>query len=755
MKYSLASSIFLLLALTGCSGAVAPSQNDLESLVSQARVEAAAGQNKEAEKKLLECLEHSDKTPLSYARLAALNELVEVETKLQNESKAKVFLKQAGLTAETIAGQTVDSRTAEAARNAIFRYADRYAEEGYYDSASTLYRKALVLEQRSQLPTEGELSAAIRLQKLAEKVRMEKHAIERESGKFSNSDPRAIARAGRLAERKELLNSFKELQLSVTAHPSKEKAQKMLLLLEKFRTIYGIREGEYRNAFGLAMDAAFANGQREKAVQLLTEDLAKFENVSPQDVERENPTALESANFAIADLGQLALLYSQIDDYERGAQYANRGLALAERVKSPDTIRYADCLKIAADWTERCGKRQEAIPLRRREIQMLQNLKFTDEYQPYVVARLELGRSLGEFGQKEEALKLVNYATERLEKMAPHSDVLAHAYVVKSELLQTLGDIKGAYQSHSKAKPIWDSNENDKHRYLRYSALCTLAITAGRFDDALTVTKQMYGFARALPKAKQNAALAETYERFGEIYSHDGDKKKAVENLNRALEYRVKADGENNIIVVGILNQLAALKLELNQPADAEKHHLRAISIAKQLKNSDPLPTASTIIQLANFYHRVHQPKKAIPLYQEAIAILDKSTRADAREYNRTTKIQMAQLLLVLGDRKQAENLKTRMLAETLSNSNERPSEKAHLYLIVGDLCENLNDFDNAEKLYLKAKKLTADYLPELQREKTESLQRLINLYKVTKRPKLAQSVETELNRSQKPANRR
>lgn len=71
-----------LLLLAGCSTS-SVSQKEMEDLVGQARVDAAAKQFADAEQKLLKCLEYADKDSHLYLRLKALNQLVDLELKRQ------------------------------------------------------------------------------------------------------------------------------------------------------------------------------------------------------------------------------------------------------------------------------------------------------------------------------------------------------------------------------------------------------------------------------------------------------------------------------------------------------------------------------------------------------------------------------------------------------------------------------------------------------------------------------------------------
>ncbi len=183
-------------------------KRDLEDLLSQAKVDAAAKQYADAEKKLLKCFHNSDKNGNSYTRLAAANQLADLEIEQHNSAKAKLYLREAGAMGEEISRlgnenpASHDIRLLKEAKTAMMRWADSYADVGSFDSAKTLYTEAQAVEQRVGEPTEPGNSAESRLQKLAAIAAGEKQAIEHETGLFAKSDPRYVAREERTADRR-------------------------------------------------------------------------------------------------------------------------------------------------------------------------------------------------------------------------------------------------------------------------------------------------------------------------------------------------------------------------------------------------------------------------------------------------------------------------------------------------------------------------------------------------------------------------
>ena len=144
MKIKQGLLIIALPLLFGCSGG-GVSQNNLEDLLTQARVDAAAKQYDEAEKKLHNCLQHAHKEQHLFVTLSALNQLVDIETEQHKYVKAKAHMLEAGEIAEAYSKtgekslNSAEPRLLKEAIRAMNRLADNYAEFGRYDAARSLY----------------------------------------------------------------------------------------------------------------------------------------------------------------------------------------------------------------------------------------------------------------------------------------------------------------------------------------------------------------------------------------------------------------------------------------------------------------------------------------------------------------------------------------------------------------------------------------------------------------------------------------
>lgn len=737
------SLILAILLLSACGPSGSPSKSELESLMSQAKLDVATGNYKDAEKKLLDCIRQAEKD--SYVKLAALNYLVDVEVQLKNDSRAKSLTREACYQAEefcrTGMQNSNDLRMYEHARRALFRWADAFMEVGTFDPARTLYSKALILEQK--MGSAMEPQADERLRKLDEQVSSETRAIEHEDGLLEKNDPRFIARAERTAARKKLMQFSKSLHDQMMRKPDKATADKILALLPKVRTTFGIRESEYRASLENAATYAASFGNRARAIALLKEDLSNFENIPQEGVDRADPTTLENASFAIADLGQLAGLISQDGDLKEALRLAQKGCALAGQVHSADSRGYADCLKEAAIQLEKLDRRAEAIPLRERQLAMLKRLKLTDDYLPYYQGWIEQSRNLHLTGNRAEALPRYNYAISRMHVNLPDKSLIAYTFLSKAELLLESGEWRQASDSIAEAKKIYDKIGDDHQRYVCAEISSTAAFRLNSIAQARQFGEEALKYAEKLKNSHKNRAIATACMQLSKIEGAARNSGKAQDYGKRALEYQIKCDGENSTMTAGCLNNLADVQQELGNKSEALNLKMRALAICKRLNIPGKLSLISTTLQVANLHHKNGQKDKAIPMYREAIALAKSSsnTSAEMIQYRRLARVQLGQIIAATNS-KEAERLKDEVVAKTADYTNGTPIDDASFFMTLSDLCIALKDFKNAEVFLEKTQKLIDSNAFVRNRHAVVLSERKKTLYNATKGAQLTKSVE-------------
>ena len=174
MKIRATFLLFGFSLLTACSSSGGITQKNLEALLAEARVDAAANQYSQAEQKLRRCLDHVDKKmPQEWIALSALNQLTDLEKQRHNDARAKTYMNEASRIAETVCNSNqakllqAEPRLLKEAIKALLISGDEFSQMGRYDAAKRLYCEAKNLE-RADLGIRPEDCAQSRLQRLDE-----------------------------------------------------------------------------------------------------------------------------------------------------------------------------------------------------------------------------------------------------------------------------------------------------------------------------------------------------------------------------------------------------------------------------------------------------------------------------------------------------------------------------------------------------------------------------------------------------------
>ncbi len=754
--------LITLSLLTGCS-ADGVSQKEMEDLVSQARVDAAAKQYADAEKKLLKCLEYANKDTQLSIRLKVLNQLADLESEQHNSTKAKEYMQTAGNLADEYsrsdpsAFTSAEPRLLKEAIKAMIRRADDFAEFGRYDAARSFYLGAREMH-RADLDLPPEDSPEIRLQKLQDRVRSEKHAIEQEDGLNDSKDPKFAARVGRTAARRALMDQMKVLTLVMMKNPNTETLDRMFPIVEKIRTAYGDRESEYRAALENTVNFGALHGHREKALALLKSDMALYENIDVNRALAADTQSLEDSTFLISDLASYTKLMMHEDNYIETRNAALRGIKLAEDVRHVDSESYANLLKAAAWEREQRTRYEEAISFRQRQIAMLKNLKLTDDYPFYYEGRLELGHDLLMVGRAKDGLPEIEYAISRLKVKQPKDEILAYAYTAKAECLRSLGELQNARQCMIDAQKLWELRGGVEQKFGCYRILSKVSRGLKRFDEAHQAGLKALQNCQKLPTAQRLSALPDAYQELAQIEMERKRYKEAEAYERKALEAQLKVQPEPSFAAAGMLNLIALAATNQGKLAEAEALRLRAVKMCRDSKETPRTPELSTQLQLANFYETTKQSDKAEKSYREFISATEKLKKRGGEEmkdqyaiqYLRAARLELAQLLR---DKKplDSKKLKDESLQQAPSLMTADPVQDCNYYLKLGDLCMNLSDFENAEKVLQEAEKLAGSTKPPLTDWQIQVLSRKRELYKATKREKLAQGAASELERLKNP----
>ena len=152
-----------------------------------------------------------------------------------------------------------------------------------------------------------------------------------------------------------------------------------------------------------------------------------------------------------------------------------------------------------------------------------------------------------------------------------------------------------------------------------------VAHARGKLDVALGLIDHANAIRVALEGA-EHADLVYGYVERGRILDDLGRSREAISALEHALAIATKTLGDHHPSLSAILQDLGRLHGKVGEPALARRELDRAIEIA----GDDPVSLAASTGALAEFLHAKGTPREAIPLYQRALALYEKTFGAEA-----------------------------------------------------------------------------------------------------------------------------
>jgi tetratricopeptide (TPR) repeat protein len=149
------------------------------------------------------------------------------------------------------------------------------------------------------------------------------------------------------------------------------------------------------------------------------------------------------------------------------------------------------------------------------------------------------------------------------------------------------------------------------------------AFVDGKYEEADVLWKNALSTAEKL--GANDLKVAQTINQMTHLFVHEKKYDQAVPLLKRALDIRIKALGENNMLTAENLGNLALIDHKLGDDVEAEKLYQRALEI-KEKKLGDRSPSvAITKSNLANLYAEMKNCSEAKALYMDALSIDEKA----------------------------------------------------------------------------------------------------------------------------------
>lgn len=399
-------------------------------------------------------------------------------------------------------------------------------------------------------------------------------------------------------------------------------------------------------------------------------------------------------------LAKLAYEFQNVDP-EKGIDYANQGILLAEKLQFKRGK--ADCLYLKGDILIDISATKESAELLMQALSIYESL--ADQYHRAKTLR-GIGRAYADIANFPQALQYLNQALQ-LSKKLDNKLLLAGCYRSIGQVYYKTSKIAKAIENHFNALKLFEKLANKGEIGTCYTNIGSIYYAAGNLEKAneyylkayeiaqtlsdkgnigktmvnigiIHQKKQNYNtaieyYSKAIPyfiEANERDDIAKSYMNIGSVYEMQRDYKKAIEYYDKSLKQNHKL---NNLDGIGrnttsIGNSLFLMVVENKVPAGRKKEYLNLAinkidSSAKIFKSiSEAEEYASTLQTLSDVYAYNNDYKNAFEAYQEYIFIQDSI-------YNKTIIEEFAkkELEYTFGKREDSiklENAKRKALAD-------------------------------------------------------------------------------------------
>lgn len=182
-----------------------------------------------------------------------------------------------------------------------------------------------------------------------------------------------------------------------------------------------------------------------------------------------------------------------------------------------------------------------------------------------------------------------------------------------------------AERALAKANRLADAfGPDDPRRVESLQALASFRLGQGELAEA----EELYAKAARLVAARLGEGRVETSEAFkllGDVQSLRERHDRALDSYRRALASSERAFGDENLLVIPRLYDVALTLQALGKAAEAEPLLKRALAVAEAKRGPDHPEVASRLSDLARLYQAQERFAEAAPLYRRMLALLDKT----------------------------------------------------------------------------------------------------------------------------------
>lgn len=712
MRRQLTIILAVSLLLSGCGTQNSPLETKIEAEFQLAQNELKQGKLTDAENRLnasLNNLSAADKNLLW--KLKILNLLYDVEVASKNDTKMSKILKEASSYGEQLAETACPSDGKEQkaiyaeAKIPVIHLADQMCGEGYYQSARRLYKRAIQLETACGTEAKDDSSIAVKLKNLNKREESEENVLvdpNKLNWQIKNKNMQA-----RRAAKSKLMNEIKALHLKNEAAPDSKNAEKMHTLLAEVEKTFGKRENEYRGALSTTARAYASIRNYEGAIVLLQDDVKFFSNITETGFKKADPTTIENAKFVFLDSQQLAYYQNLNGDLESSTASAKRAIDLAKELKDNSSEELAQSLHFYCIGLENLQRKKEALPYRKRQLNMLAQLNQKNSAH-YYFALGELASDQFASGDINEALKNFEIAANYFRNVRTEPMNLANVLNSYSHVLYNLKRHNDALKIAKESIAISEKSGDPAETALAYNLAALAAYELADWANAEKYRNaqiQIY----ETGKTKMNAVeYSGALTALGEVYYVQKKAKETRATLKKAFEKLTLQPKRNFCLEAANSNILAALELNSGNQKEAERLRLNAYNALKHDQKAHFESWLSTLTQLALFYREQKRYDESNKYLKEAITLTKTGNSAEMLHRNCHARAIYAQNLVAQKKINDAITIKDEIvkLHPDLKSADE--SGTIALGIAISDLCRDLNDFPQAERSLKIARELAS-----------------------------------------------
>lgn len=401
-------------------------------------------------------------------------------------------------------------------------------------------------------------------------------------------------------------------------------------------------------------------------------------------------------------LGNLSVLYLQLNKFDEAEALTSRSLALYRRAHGSEHIKVANALNSLAGILQRKGKFKQSEETFKEAIAIAEKLESGSS--AVAAYRNNLANLLSQLGRDAESAPLYRATLALREKvLGPDHPQVAESSANLGMLLQRLGKLEEAEKLIARAIEITRKQPkvNRHHLALFIHALAEVQVDQGRYHPAkLHFDKALQIVEKDLPAAHQDrsmilGSLAHLHEKLWEY-------EEAERCYLKALAVDEKVFGKEHFYYAATLHSLGVLCYHMGRIDDADARWKQALAILEKRVPAEHPERIALIADFGNICLARKQIEKARGHFQRALALKEKVFGPEHLEVAASLRSLAALTRLSKGN-EEAEALLRRSLAIREKALGERHPEVADSLKELAALLMRMGQAEEAFELLSKA----------------------------------------------------